>query len=102
MSFEVRDLMVKLLPLDAHGCEHHSCAVYETTPGDCTPCQTTGLCPEPVSQCPDCKETPGETCDNTCKESDAKAYGGQETGLDLESGLVLLQRQLRQALGQSG
>jgi hypothetical protein len=108
MSFEVRDLMVKVLPLQAQGCDNQSCNLCETTPPDCTPCQTTGpttgqgeVCQSP-SQCVDCKETAGETCDNTCQQTNvARAHMGEETGPGLGMGLVLLQQQLRQTLDQA-
>ena len=94
MSFEFHDLMVQLLPR-GDGEEGP-----DLMGGTCNNCNTTGACPDPT-QCPDCKVTEGETCEDTCDVSkEEKVYGRAESRP--ERRLALLRQQLRQSLSPAG
>ncbi len=106
MSFEIRDLMVKLSPAQGGDYGQLPCTGCQTTapPPRCelaSLCQVDTQCPETVSMAPDeGYKTPDE------KTPDEPAPGPEEESPEKEAGprpgmaFALLQSQLRQTLSQ--
>lgn len=105
MSFEIRDLMVKLSPVQGSDYGQLPCTGCQTTA--CPPqCELGSLCldtqcPETASMAPDeGYKTPDKPAPEPEKESPEKESPEKEAGPRPGMAFALLQSQLRQTLSQ--